>query len=154
MKSTHNKLLALGKSLGLALLLVTGTAAMMSAFSNQTPSVTPSGVPRPAAVEPAFKAVQQTASDSLLYQHITQTNGSKRWVLLNETQALAFVPSSRDILMVDGPAFDTAELGRVSYTLQAKPAGWNRVLQNCSLAEVGKPQGAVAAYDIACARLG
>jgi hypothetical protein len=56
--------------------------------------------------------------------------------------------------MADGPAFDTAELGRVSYTLQAKPAGWNRVLQNCSLAEVGKPQGAVAAYDIACARLG
>lgn len=154
MKSTHNKLRALGKSLGLALLLVTGTAAMMSAFSNQTPSFTPSGVHRPAAAEPAFKAVQQTASDSLLYQHITQTNGSKRWVLLDETQALAFAPASRDILMADGPAFDTAELGRVSYTLQAKPAGWNRVLQNCSLAEVGKPQGAVAAYDIACARLG
>ena len=154
MKSTHNKLRALGKSLGFALLLVSGTAAMMSAFSNQTPSDTPNGVYRPVAAEPTLKAVKQTASDSLLYQHITQTNGSKRWVLLEETQALAFAPASRDILMADGPAHETAHLSSVSYTLQAKPAGWNRVLQNCSLAEVGKPQGAAAAYDITCARLG
>ena len=154
MKSTHNKLRALGKSLGLALLLVTGTATMMRAFSDQTSPVTPNGVHRPEAAESALKAVQQTASDSLLYQHITQTNGSKRWVLLDENHALAFAPASRDILMVDGPAFDTLELGRVSYSLQAKPAGWNRVLQNCNLAEVGKAQGAAADYDIACARLG
>ena len=154
MKSTHNKLRALGKSLGLALLLVTGTAALMSAFSSQTSPVTPNGVYRPAAATPALKAVQQTASDSLLYQHITQTDGSKRWVLLEDTQALAFAPASRDILMADSPASDTAKLSRVSYTLQAKPAGWNRVLKNCSLAEVGKPHGAAAAYDIACARLG
>ena len=154
MKSTHNKLRALGKSLGLALLLVTGTATMMSAFSDQTSPVTPNAVHHPAAAESALKAVQQTATDSLLYQHITQTNGSKRWVLLDENHALAFAPASRDILMADGPDFDTLELGLVSYSLQPKPAGWNRVLQNCSLAEVGKPQGAAAAYDIACARLG
>ena len=154
MKSTHNKLRALAKSLGLALLLVTGTAAVMSALSDQTSPVTPNGVYRPAAAEPTFKVMQQTASDSLLYQHITQTNGSKRWVLLDETQALSFAPASRDILMADGLAYDTAPLNRVSYTLQAKPAGWNRVFQNCSLAEVGKPQGVAAAYDIACARLG
>ena len=154
MKSTHNKLRALAKSLGLALLLVTGAAVMMSALSNQTSPVTPDDFYRPAASEPALKAAQQTAFDSLLYQHITQTDGTKRWVLLEETQTLAFAPASRDILMVDGPVPDTARLSKVSYTLEAKPAGWNRVLQNCSLAEVGQPQGVAAAYDIACARLG
>ena len=154
MKSTHNKLRALAKSLGLALLLVTGTAVVMGALSDQTSAVTPNGVHQPIAAEPAFKTVQQTASDSLLYQHVTQTNGSKRWVLIDETQAHAFAPASRDILMADALAFDTAPFNKVSYTLEAKPAGWNRVLQNCSLAEVGKPQGVAAAYDIACARLG
>ena len=154
MKSTHNKFLALGKSLGFALLLVVGASVMISAFSDQTSPAESNGVYRPAVAAPAYKAVQQTASDSLLYQHITQTNGTKRWVLIDETQALAFAPASRDILMADALAFDTAPFNKVSYTLEAKPAGWNRVLQNCSLAEVGKPQGVAAAYDIACARLG
>ena len=154
MKSTHNKFLALGKSLGFALFLVVGASVMISAFSDQTSPAESNGVYRPAVAAPAYKAVQQTASDTLLYQHITQTNGRKSWVLLDESQALAFAPASRDILMADDPNFDTANLGRVSYTLQAKPAGWNRVLQNCNQAELVKAQGAAAAYDIACARLG
>lgn len=154
MKSTHNKLLALGKSLGVALLLMTGTAAMMSAFSSETSSTPPKGAYLPAVTAPAEKAVQQTGSDSLLYQRVTQADGSQRWVLLTEPQALAFAPASRDLLMAERPTTDGGGISRVSYTLQAKPAGWNKVLKDCALAEAGKPLGAAAAYDIACAKLG
>lgn len=154
MKSTHNKLRALGKGLGLAFLLVTGTAAMMSAFSSATPSDVPDGIFLPSATAAVPRAVQQPTSDSVLYQRITHTDGSQHWVLLDETQAHAFAPASRDILMAEQPATETATISRVSYTLQAKPAGWNRVLKNCAQAESGKPLGAAAAYDIACAKLG
>lgn len=154
MKSTHNKLRALGKGLGLAFLLMTGTATMMSLFSNVTPSVMPGGNFFPSATAAVRQAVQQPTSDSVLYQRITQADGSQRWVLLAEAQALAFAPASRDLLMAEHPATNSAGISRVSYTLQAKPAGWHRVLKNCAQAENGKPLGAAAAYDIACAKLG
>ncbi len=147
MKSTHHKLRALGKGLGLAFLLVTGTATMMGVFSSAAPSTAP-GV----LITAAPQALQQPASDAVLYQRVTDSDGSQRWVLLEESQALAFAPASRDLLMAGHPA--SAGISRVSYTLQAKPAGWNKVLKNCAQAESGKPLGSAPAYDIACARLG
>ena len=154
MKSTHNKLRALGKGLGLAFLLVTGTAAMMSAFSGVTPAEVPGAVIRPSATATMPGAVQQAASDSVLYQRVIDTDGSQRWVLLDESQAHAFAPASRDLLMAERPGSEAGAISRVSYTLQARPAGWDRVLKNCAQAESGKPLGAAAAYDIACAKLG
>lgn len=153
MNSTHHKLRALVKGLGLAFCLATATAALMSAVSSVTPSTVPAGIVLVSATAPAPTAVQQPSADSVLYQRITQTDGSQRWVLLEETQAQAFAPASRDLLMAELPA-DSAKLSGVSYTLQAKPAGWNRILKDCAQAESGKPLGAAAAYDIACAKLG
>lgn len=154
MKSTHNKLRALGKGLGLAFLLVTGTATIMGVVSSVTPSDMPGGNFFPSATAAVPQAAQQLTSDSVLYQRITQADGSQRWVLLAETQALAFAPASRDLLMAERPASNSAGISRVSYTLQAKPAGWTKVLKNCAQAESGKPLGAAATYDIACAKLG
>lgn len=151
MKSTHHKLRALGKGLVLAVCVVTGTAAMMTALSSAPASAFPDGKFVSSATAAVAGSGQQAGADSVLYQRVVQADGSQRWVLLEESQALAFAPASRDILMADA---DTPRLTRVSYTLQAKPAGWNRVLKNCALAETGKPQGSAVAYDIACAKLG
>lgn len=153
MKSTHHKLLALGKGLGLAFLLVTGTATMMGVFSSVTPADLPAGT-FPSTTAAAPRAVQQPASDAVLYQRVTHRDGSQGWVLVEEAQALAFAPASRDLLMAERPASNSANISRVSYTLQAKPAGWNKLLKHCAQAENGKPPGAAPAYDIACAKLG
>lgn len=153
MKSTHNKLLALGKGMGLAFCLVTGTAAIMGVFSSVTPSAPlPDAIFMSSAQAAVPHAEQQPAGDSVLYQRVTQSDGSQRWVLLEESQALAFAPASRDLLMAELPA--SASISRVSYTLEAKPAGWNKVLKTCVQAEVGKPVGSAAEYDFACAKLG
>ena len=152
MKSTHHILRALGKGLGLAFCLITGTAVMLTVFSSVTPSAFPDGKFISPATAAVSRTVPQPSADSVLYQRVAQADGSQRWVMLEESQALAFAPASRDILMADSPA--STGLTRVSYTLEAKPAGWNRVLKNCSQAEAGKALGAAPAYDIACARLG
>ncbi len=150
MKSTHHQLRALGKGLGLAFLLVTGTATLMGVFSSAAPSDRPGVFITPATAA----ARQQPASDAVLYQRVTHSDGSQRWVLLEEAQALAFAPASRDLLMAGQRASEGAAISRVSYTLQAEPAGWNKVLKNCAQAESGKPLGSAPAYDIACARVG
>ena len=154
MKSTHNQLHALAKGLALAFLLVTGAATMMGVFSSTTPVDRSGGIFPVSAVAASSMAAQQPSDDSVLYQRITQTNGSRSWVLLEEAQALAFYPASRDLLMAESPTSDTGSISRVSYVLHAKPAGWQKVLKNCAQIESGKPIGSAAAYNIACSKLG
>lgn len=154
MKSTHNQLHALAKGLALAFLLVTGAATMMGVFSSTTPVDRSGGIFPVSAVAASSMSAQQPSDDSVLYQRITQTNGSRSWVLLEEAQALAFYPASRDLLMAESPTSDTGSISRVSYVLQAKPAGWEKVLKNCAQIESGKPIGSAAAYNIACTKLG
>ena len=154
MKSTHNQLHALGKGLALAFLLVTGAATMMGVFSSTTPVDRSGGIFPVSAVAASSMAARHPSDDSVLYQRITQTNGSRSWVLLEEAQALAFYPSSRDLLMAESPTSDTGSISRVSYVLHAKPAGWQKVLKNCAQIESGKPIGSAASYNIACTKLG
>ena len=154
MKSTHNQLHALAKGLALAFLLVTGTATMMGVFSSTTPVDRSGSVFPVSAVAASPRAAQKPSDDSVLYQRITHTNGSQSWVMLEESQALAFSPASRDLLMAESPGSDTGSISRVSYVLQAKPAGWQKALKNCAEIESGKPMGAAAAYNIACTKLG
>ena len=154
MKSTHNQLHALAKGLALAFLLVTGAAIMRGVFSSSTPVDRSGGIFPVSALAASPRAAQQSSDDSVLYQRITHTNGSQSWILLEEAQALAYSPASRDLLMAESPGSDTGSISRVSYVLQAKPAGWQKVLKNCAEIESGKPMGAAAAYSIACTKLG
>ena len=154
MKSTHNQLQALAKGLVLAFLLVTGAATMMGVFSSASAVNSSGGVFPILAIAASPKATQQPSDDSVLYQRITHINGSRSWVMLEEVQALAFSPSSRDLLMAESPESDTGSISRVSYVLRAKPAGWQKALKNCAQIENSKPLGAAAAYNINCTKLG
>ena len=154
MKSTHNQLHALAKGLILAFLLVTGAATMMGVLYSTTPVDRSGGVFLASATAASPTAAQQPPDDSVLYQRVTHADGSRSWALLEEAQALAFFPTSRDLLMAESPESDTGSTGRVSYVLHAKPAGWQKALKNCAQIESGKPIGLAAAYNIACTKLG
>lgn len=86
MKSTHNIIRALSIGIGLTLLLVTGTAAMIGIFSGplQTFSLF-----HPVAITPVqLAAQQQPGSDSLLYERVAHNNGGYQWVLIDEPDRL------------------------------------------------------------------
>lgn len=154
MKNTHNRLLALGKGMGLAFLLVTGAATLLGVFSGTSPVDRSGGVFLASVTAASPGSAQQPSDDTVLYQRITHPDGTRGWVLLEEAQALAFSPASRDLLMAESPASDTSSISRVSYVLQAKPAGWQKALKNCAQIESGKPMGTAPAYNIACTKLG
>lgn len=140
MKSTHHVFRAVSLAIGLALLVVTGTAAMIGAFS---PVSTP-GLYGPLSAAPATETVRHEGEDSLLYTRMARADGSYHWVLTEEPAAtLASAPPAR------GPM-----LANVSYTLVAKPAGLNKLMKNCSVASNNGKSKPYAAYDLACHTLG
>ncbi|MDO9359887.1 MAG: hypothetical protein Q7T70_12940 [Polaromonas sp.] len=153
MKSTHNTIRAMAIGIGLTLLVVTGTAAMMAAFS-APPPVT--DMYRRVAIEPVYQPVQPTAfpgHDNLLYERVTLADGTQQWMLTGEsTTSLTNMAQQRghdEVEAVAGnstPANDSIYAGgvkTVSYTLLAKPAGLNKILKNCN-------GSSVDAYALAC----
>jgi len=142
MKSTHHTIRAISLGIGLALLVVSGTAAMIGAFS--APLFTPqSGLHTPMVTSPAAGTPSHSGDDSLLYERVARSDGSSQWVLVEEPSTNVAVAANA----ANG-------LRPVSYTLQGKPAGLNKVLKNCnSLQANGTKSKANGAYDLSCTAL-
>lgn len=140
MKSTHHTIRAISLGIGLALLVVSGTAAMIGAFSAPL-STLQSGLYTPVAISPAGDTLSHSGDDSLLYERVARGDGSSQWVLVAEPSVAV--------------AGNTAHgLRPVSYALQGKPAGLNKVLKNCnSLQTNGTKSKANGAYDLSCTAL-
>jgi hypothetical protein len=128
MKSTHNMFRALSLGLGLTLLMITGTAAMMAVFSSPLPN-TP--LYRPVVIAPTpdpstQQAMEKDGKNAVL---------DERWVRADEvaptSQALADTTQS----IYAGGAQN------ISYTLRLKPAGLNKAPKSCVR---------TSAYDISC----
>ena len=130
MRSTHNTIRALAIGVGLTLLVVSGTAAMMAAFSGPTPAT---DIYRRVASTPSFEPAthQATAHDTVLYEPVVLANGRIQWVL---TEA----PNTA--------TRDSGETRAVSYSLVPKPPGLSKAIKSCN-------RSANHAYDIACNRV-
>lgn len=143
MKSTHHTFRVISVGIGLALLVVSGTAAMIATFSG--PVYVPS-FHAPLAVAPApGSGVFHNGDDNLLYERVARSDGSAQWVLIQEPAV------SVASLMLSGE-----RLQPISYVLQGKPSGLNKVLKNCNVGTHGggTKSKAVDAYDLSCATLG
>lgn len=131
MRSRHNTIRAVAIGLGLTLLVVTGTAAMMAAFSSIKPAT---DIYRRVAVAPEPALLLATGHDSVLYERTMLADGRVQWVLVeppineaNKTASALYASTAKP----------------VSYTLVVKPAGLSKPVSNCS-------RSAYGAYDLAC----
>jgi hypothetical protein len=146
MRSTHNTIRAFVIAIGLTLLVVTGTAAMMAAFSTTPPAT---DVYRRVALTPTFEPATRVATghDSVLYERVVLADGRVQWVLTEEpgtslaTLAQQAAPAAAQDNNTSGIFSGAART--VSYTLVVKPAGLSKAIKNCS-------RSAYVAYDIAC----
>jgi hypothetical protein len=140
MKSTHHTFRVISVGIGLALLVVSGTAAMIATFSG--PVYTPSAY-TPLAETPApGSGVFHNGDDTLLYERVARSDGSTQWVLVEPAVSVAS-------LMLSGE-----RLQPVSYALQGKPSGLNKVLKNCNNGASNSTRSkAVDAYDLSCVTL-
>ncbi|GAB3470726.1 hypothetical protein GCM10011496_04440 [Polaromonas eurypsychrophila] len=127
MRSTHNTIRALVIGIGLTLLVITGTAAVMAAFSAPAPAT---HIYRRVAVTAPLPPTthQAIGHDTVLYEPVVLVNGRVQWVLSGE-------PDSSSIY--------SSAARTVSYTLVVKPTGLSKAVKNCS-----PPTN--HAYDIAC----
>lgn len=162
MRNTHHLFRAISLAIGLTLLVVTGTAAMIAVFSG--PASSPRGFgayDQPVVRAPlpdAAQALALTGDDHLLYQRVARADGTQEWELtpapqttLAQENRSSTAVAMRPTLALDGPGFS-----RVSYSLQAKPGGFSKTLKSCNNAVTGqdsKPK-TLAAYDISCSTLG
>lgn len=155
MRSTHNTIRALAIGLGLTLLVITGTAAMMAAFSTPAPAT---DMYRRVAMTPSVDPVTHvaTAHDSVLYERVILPDGQVQWVLTDAqdkgpaivaelSASPATVTKNNTTGSYSAPRI--GDTGRVNYTLAVKPAGLSKAVRNCS-------RSAYDAYDIACNTLG
>lgn len=146
MKSTHNTIRALAIGLGLTLLVVTGTAAMMAAFSTTPPAT---DIYRRVALAPVSEPATHMATghDSVLYERVVLADGRTQWVLIDEPETslstLAKADSGAAVANNNTAAMYSGAVKTVSYTLVVKPAGLSKPLKNCN-------RSAYGAYDIAC----
>ena len=163
MRNTHHMFRAISLAIGLALLVVTGTAAMMAAFSG------PASAPRAygandqpvvlASLPAAAQALSPAGDDHVLYQRVARADGTQAWELtpappttLAQEHRSSAVVAMRPALTPDTPGFT-----RVSYSLQAKPGGFSKTLKSCNNNAVsgqGSKPKTLAAYDISCTTLG
>lgn len=152
MKKMRHTFRVISLGVGLALLVVTGTAAMIGAFSGPVfdPGLYPPVVTGPAAgAHPTH-----SGDDSVLYERVARSDGSHVWVLTEEPPS-SVAQSGKP----ETPAVATAPvagLQQVSYALQAKPAGFSRAPKNCTSAAHGssKSKALSSSYDISCISLG
>ena len=153
MKKVHHTFRVISLGIGLALLVVTGTAAMIGAFSGPVfdPGLYPPVVTGPAAgTHPVH-----SGDDSVLYERVARADGTHLWVLTGEPASSGVQPGERETLAV-AHAAPVASLQQVSYALQAKPAGFSRTPKNCTSAAQGnsKPKALSSSYDISCISMG
>lgn len=150
MRSTHNTIRAWALGLGLTLLVVTGTAAMMAAFSASPPAT---DIYRRIAITPNVEPATHMATghDSVLYERVMLPDGRVQWVLTEAPSTSTFAlgtlanSSERAATMINNntaPVYLGA-VNTVSYTLVVKPVGLSKAIRNCSRA-------AYHAYDLAC----
>ena len=126
MRSTHNTIRALALGIGLTLLVVTGTAAMLAVFSSPAPATTIH--PRVAIAAPLPPTTPQAIGhDTVLYERVV-ANGRVQWVLTDEP---------------DRSTIYSSAARNVSYTLVIKPSGLSKAVKNCN-------RSTSNAYDIAC----
>lgn len=113
--------------IGLTLLVITGTAAMMAVFSGPAPAT---DIYRRVAITPTFEPTthQVTGQDTVLYEPVVLADGRVQWVLSE-------APDTASIYA------DAART--VSYTLVIKPAGLSKAVKNCN-------RLTSTTYDIAC----
>lgn len=142
MKSTHNTIRAWAIGLGLTLLVVTGTAAMMAAFSSSPPAT---DIYRRAAVSAAPAPLMATGHDSVLYERVVLADGRVQWVLVDEPATTLATSSDAPVTVADSntSARYAGTDKAVSYTLVVKPVGLSKPVISCS-------RSAYGAYDIAC----
>ena len=146
MRSTHNTIRALAIGIGLTLLVVTGTAAMMAAFSSPAPAT---DAYRRVAAAPAIETARHMATghDTVLYERVVMADGRSQWVLVDEpATSLAVLARRGDPAVLTADHTSTIYSGAaptVSYTLVVKPAGLSKAVKNCSRSTYGN-------YDIAC----
>jgi hypothetical protein len=147
MKSTHNTLRALAVGIALTLLVITGTAAMMAAFSGPSRAT---DMYRSAVVAPIADPVKHmvTGHDSVLYHRVVLADGRAQWVLTEERQTSLAAPtrgSEAQVLLAETDEVSAAPAGirPASYTLGVKPSGLSKPVKDCG-------RSAYSAYDIAC----
>lgn len=159
MRNTHHLFRAVSLTIGLALLVVTGTAAMMAVLSSG-PASAPRAYGQPLVLAPLPEAAQTLSSagdDHVLYQRVARADGSWAWELTPASQDTLAQNNSATVVAMR-PAFtpDTAGFSRVSYTLQPQPAGLARALKNCNnaMTGAGARTKTLAAYDLSCSTVG
>jgi|GEM_PF-2392151 len=160
MRNTHHMFRAISLAIGLALLVVTGTAAMMAAFSGPASGPRAYGAyDQPVVLAPlpaAAQTVSTAGDDHVLYQRVARADGTQEWELTPAPPTLQADGNSSSAVVATRPTPDTSGFSRVSYSLQAKPGGFSKPLKSCSSALTGqgsKPK-TLAAYDISCTTLG
>lgn len=153
MRSTHSILFrTLSLGIGLALLVVTGTAAMIGVFSSPLPA---HDLYRPVAIAPLHEVAQQPmGSDTLLYERVAGSDGSHQWVMTEEPSTNLAQRSNTDTSEGLTSVVDASGFQNVSYTLLAKPTGLSKTIKNCSRVSTGARSKTYDAYDISCKTLG
>ncbi|MDI1340562.1 hypothetical protein [Polaromonas sp.] len=161
MRNTHHLFRAISLTIGLALLVVTGTAAMMAVFSSG-PAYAPRAygqmvlAPLPEAAQTLDQALSPAGDDHVLYQRVARADGTQVWELTPAAQSTEAPDNRSNAVVATRPTFDAPGFSRVSYSLQARPAGFSKTLKSCAHAVIG--QGArlktMGAYDISCTTLG
>jgi len=152
MKKMHHTFRVISLGIGLALLVVTGTAAMIGAFSGPVPA---SGLYPAIVITPAAGSLpSHSGDDSVLYERVARNDGSYLWVLIQEPASSGIQPGDREA-MAAAAAAPEAALQQVSYALQAKPAGFSKAPKTCTSPAHGsnKPK-AFSTYDISCISMG
>ncbi len=151
MKSTHHMFRVASLAVGLALLMVTGTAAMIGTFSAPLASAVHASLNHPVGSSTAAEATMTTAAaDTLLYQRVIRSDGSAQWVMVEEPSTTLALRSNPDTATASSLAISGSGLQRANYILSAKPAGLNKAVKSCG--SNGKPSRASASdvYDILC----
>ncbi len=154
MKSTHHLFRVASLAIGLALLMVTGTAAMIGTLSKPLPN-SQAGLHYPVGVQPAADtAATNTAdADTLLYQRVVRSDGSVQWALVEEPSTTLALRGNTDTPAADNAlVISGAGLQRANYMLSAKPAGLNKAVKNCGAS--GARASAAYVYDIRCNTVG
>lgn len=147
MRSTHNTIRALVIGIGLTLLVITGTAAMMAAFSGTVPAP---GMYRRVAISPTFEpaAYRATGHDTVLYERVVLADGRAQWMLTEEPgTSLSTLPQGEEpattVANNTTPSIYAGAARAVSYTLVVKPTGLSKAIKNCI-------HSTYDVYDIAC----
>ena len=160
MRNTHHMFRAISLAIGLTLLVVTGTAAMIAAFSGPASGPRSYGAYDQPVVLAPLPAVAQTVSmagdDHVLYQRVARADGTQEWELTPALQTLPADENSRSAVVATSPTPDTSGFSRASYSLQAKPGGFSKPLKSCNSGSTsqGSKLKTLAAYDISCTTLG